>query len=339
MLSAIVLAIAMQNSAAAPGCDLIRASGAQQAGREALARRQYDAAVQRFTEALTFCPSSRSIPVDLAETQIHRKQFAEAIRLAKDVLAAEPSSLPARLVMANAYFMSQRFAEALREADQALRIQAFEPAAMKVKANSEYLLGSLDKASNTLMALMEHSPNDVDAPYMLGRMYYQDGRIDHARGLFQRVLRMDPRSYRAYDNLGLCYEARGDSATAIRYYLTAIKLVETEHPEYDSVYANLASILIDTGDAEHAFGAASKAADRNPYSARNFYLGGKALAKLGKNELAANWLERAAALDANYSEPLYLLARLYSQLGQAEKAKTTLARFNEVKARAPRERK
>jgi tetratricopeptide (TPR) repeat protein len=170
---------------------------------------------------------------------------------------------------------------------------------------------------------------------MLGRIYYQQGRFEHAVGQFQRVLKINPQSYKAYDNLGLCYQARGDSETATRYFLTAIKLVETDHPDYDWAYANLAELLLESGDAEKAFAAASKAADRNPYSARNFYLGGKALCKLQKMELCVNWLQRSASLDANYPDPLYLLSKVYTQLGEQTKARETLEKFREVKAKAP----
>ena len=116
---------------------------------------------------------------------------------------------------------------------------------------------------------------------------------------------------------------------------TSIKLVEKDHPDYDLAYANLAEVLLETGDAGKAYAAASKAADRNPYSARNFYLGGKALCKLEKIDLCMNWLERSASLDANYPEPLYLLARVYSQLGKEEKSRQALEKFREIKAKTP----
>ena len=116
-------------------------------------------------------------------------------------------------------------------------------------------------------------------------------------------------------------------------------MVEKDHPDYDWAYANLADLLLENGDAEKAFAAASKAADRNPYSARNFYLGGKALCKLQKTDLCVNWLQRSVSLDPNYAEPLYLLAKVYGELGQQQKAKDTLEKFREVKARAPGKRR
>jgi len=87
------------------------------------------------------------------------------------------------------------------------------------------------------------------------------------------------------------------------------------------------------------FAAASKAADRNPHSARNFYLGGNALCKLEKTDLCVNWLERSALLDPSYPEPLYLLAKAYGQLGRPQKAKEALEKFRELKAKSPGNRR
>ena len=63
----------------------------------------------------------------------------------------------------------------------------------------------------------------------------QPGRIAYVRALFvprpklgqfERVLRLNPASYKALDNLGLCYEARGENDKAVGYFLSSIKLVE-----------------------------------------------------------------------------------------------------------------
>jgi protein O-GlcNAc transferase len=173
---------------------------------------------------------------------------------------------------------------------------------------------------------------------MLGRIYYQQGHIDAAMGQFERVLRLDPKAYRAWDNLGLCWEAAGDEEKAMAHFVQAIKLVEKDHPEYDWVYANLAELLLKRNDAERAFGAASKAADRNPLSARNFLIGAKALEKLGKKELSLNWLLRAAALDPEHAETQYRLARVYRSLGQQEKADEAQQRFVALRAAHPERR-
>ena len=320
-------------------CNLLHSEDQRHVGLEALRSGRYSAAAAAFQESLSACPSQHRILLELSQVDVQLKDFAGAIRYAQRFLELEPAAVDGRLALANAYFMAQRPQDALREADIVLKADPAQAAALRLKGNLEYLAGNLDGALATFVTLLDKHPEDEEGPYMLGRIYYQEKRVDHATGQFQRVLKLNPKSYKAYDNLGLCYQSLGDTALATRYFLTAIKLVDKDHPEYDWAYANLASLLMDQGDTEKAFGFASKAATRNPNSARNFYLGGKALSKLGKNELSANWLERSVSLDPSYPEPLYLLSRVYSQLGQDEKAKAALEKFQAVKKVAPRERR
>ncbi len=243
------------------------------------------------------------------------------------------------LLQANALFKAQHLTEAKNLADEVLRIEPANPAALEIKGNVQYLQGDSSAAIGTFIGLLESHPENQEAPYMLGRIYYQEGLVDQAMGQFQRLLKLNPASYKAYDNLGLCYEAKSDENQAIRHLLASIKLTEKDHLNYDLAYADLAELLLKTGDPEKAFGAASKAAERNPYSARNFYLGGKALEQLGKHELCLNWLRRSAALDPNYPEPQFLLARVYRRVGDPAKADAAQKTFLELRAKSPATRK
>ena len=320
-------------------CDLVTSSSLRANGLGALDRHQYSAAAAEFQRALDACPEQRVILLNLSQAHARARDFPQAIRAAQAFLEAEPNSIAGRLTLANAYFMAQRFSDARVEYEHVLKLDADEPSALKLKGNVEYLTDDYVQSENTFIGLLEKHPDDEEAAYMLGRIYYMQGRIEHAAGQFQRVLKLNPRSYKAYDNLGLCLQARGETELATRHFLTAIKLVENDHPDYDSAYANLADLLLENNDFEKAFAAASKAADCNPYAARNFYLGGKALYKLQKTDLCLNWLQRAVALDQNYPDPLYLLSKVYAQLGQEEKRKEMLDRFREVKARVPQTRR
>lgn len=324
---------------ATPTCDLIKSESLHQSAEEAVARKQFATAAAQFQRAYDACPAQHPLLLQLSEVNARQRHFDAAILAAKQFLDLEPGSTAGELALANAYFMAQRLPESLQEVRSILRLQPGEPAALKLRGNIEYLSGHFDEALATFLVLLDKHPEDEDGAYMLGRIYYQEGRIEQASGQFQRVLRLNPNSYKALDNLGLCYQSLGDSELATRYFLTSIKMVESDHADYDWAYANLANLLLEQGNAERAFSAASKAADRNPYSARNFYLGGKALSQLGKDDLSANWLERSASLDPKYPEPLYLLAKVYARMGQSEKAAAALERFRCAKAAAPSVRK
>jgi tetratricopeptide (TPR) repeat protein len=336
-----ILGWSLQAAQQTPGgsCDRAHSGSLRGSARQAVQNRQYDQAADQFQQAYEACPTQSAVLLELSEAHTHRRDFDGAIRAVQAFLEAEPNSVAGTLILANAYFMAQRFQEARRQAEQALKLQPSHPTALKLKGNIEYLLGEFDHAEDTFVDLLDKHPHDEEAAYMLGRIYFQEGRVDYAIGQFQRVLKLDPQSYKAYDNLGLCYEARGETDRAIRHFLMAIKLVDKDHPDYDWAYANLANLLLESGDAKQAFAAASKAADRNPSSARNFYLGGKALCKLEKVDLCVNWLERSASLDPSYPEPLYLLGRVYGRLGKQQKAKEALEKFRAVKAKDPANRR
>lgn len=320
-------------------CNLILSAGQRNAGREALRTGRFAAAAKAFQDAFDTCPGQSALLLELAQAHAKLKDYPAAIRTLERLLELNPNSVEARLSLGNAYLLSQHPQDALTQANAALALDPKHSAALKLKGNLQYLMADLDGALSSFVTLLEHHPQDEDGAYMLGRIYYQEGRIDHATGQFLRVLKINPKAYKAYDNLGLCYQALGDTELATRYFLTAIKLVEKEQPNYDWPFANLANLLLDKGDAEKAFAFASQAVKRNPDSARNFYLGAKALNKLGKNELCINWLERSASLDRNYPEPLYLLGRMYAQMGDDAKAQAALEKFNALKSSGPRQRK
>ena len=92
------------------------------------------------------------------------------------------------------------------------------------------------------------APADAEIAYDLGRIFYQQRRHPQAADAFRRAIAIDPRAYKAWDNLGLTLEALGDPAQATRHYLKAMEIAQTDQPRYDVVYANYADLLIKQGD-------------------------------------------------------------------------------------------
>jgi tetratricopeptide (TPR) repeat protein len=98
-------------------------------------------------------------------------------------------------------------------------------------------------------------------------------------------------------------------------------------------------MLIKQGNYPRAFDLAAEAAQRNPDEPRNFFLAGKALVQLGRDDVSVKWLEQAAALNPDYPEPYYVLAQVYRRLGRTEDAARALKAFQAANARTPRERR
>jgi tetratricopeptide (TPR) repeat protein len=281
------------------------------------------------------CKESQSLARQAYEA---RRYDQAALYFARAVTACGPGA-PLLLALGQAHLLAQHPADAVAALD---RITAEDPEyvpALKVKAKAFYLLRRDPDAEEALKQAAARAPSDAEIPYDLGRIYYQQGRHAQAAAQFRRATELDPRAYKAWDNLGLASEALGDAAQAQQHYLKALSLVYKDHPHYDVVYANFAELLLKTGNYQRAFDLAAEAAQRNPGDARNFFLTGKALVMLGKSDVALRWLEQAIALNPDYPEPHYLLAQAYRNLGRAADAERALKSFQAAAARAPKDRR
>ena len=277
----------------------------QAAARRAYEARRYAEAAEHFSVATRTCGPSAPLFLALGQAQLLAQNPADAVATLERIRTADAEYVPS----------------------------------LKVKARALYLLNRDPEAEEALKRAAARAPSDAEIPYHLGRIYYQQGRHTEAAETFRRAITLDPRAYRAWDNLGLALEALGDVAQAQQHYLKAIALVHKDHPTYDVVYANFADLMIKLGNYQSAFDLAAEAAERNPNEPRNFFLAGKALVQLGRSDLSVRWFEQAIALNADYPEPHYLLSQAYRKLGRLADAERELKSFQAAAARAPKERR
>jgi tetratricopeptide (TPR) repeat protein len=267
--------------------------------RQAYESRRFDAAVEDFTRALQSCGRRADLEFGLGEAQLMAGRWdasAESLRAAVEI---DPKNVLARKALGDAL----------------------------------YLAGKESEAEQSLTAALALDPKFEPALYALGRIYYQQNRFPEAVAQFERIVAADASNYRAHDNLGLCYEALSRDADALRHFLKALDLVYKDHPEYDAAHADLAEFFLKNQDNEKAFQLAAEAAQRNPKSARNMFLTGKALVALNKDQLSLRWFERAITLDPSYREAHYVLARAYQRLGRQIDADREFTAFRELAAK------
>ena len=286
----------------APGQDC---QEAQTLARQTYEARRYDQSALYFARAVTACGASAPLLLALGQAQLLALHPADAVTALDRIPLDDPNYVPS----------------------------------LKVKAKALYLLRRDTDAEETLKRAAARAPADAEIPYDLGRIYYQTGRHQAAAASLRRATELDPRAYKAWDNLGLAVEALGDVTEAQQHYLKAVALVHKDHPRYDVVYANFADLLIKLGSYPRAFDLAAEAAQRNPDEPRNFFLAGKALVQLGRDDISVRWFEQAIALNADYPEPYYVLSQVYRRLGREADAARALKSFQAASARAPKDRR
>jgi tetratricopeptide (TPR) repeat protein len=195
-------------------------------------------------------------------------------------------------------------------------------------------LGRRGWARPELARLVEAAPANPLYPYWVARLDYDDGQYATAVQGLRRALELDPHFMRAYDNLGLCYEALGRFDEAVRSWEEAIRLNDGQETKSSWPSLNLGLMLtrLDRLDeAEARFRESLRCDSRFPQA---HYQLGITLEKKGRSAEAVAELEEAARLDPAYAEPQYALARLYRRAGEAQKADQALQRFQEIKKEA-----
>jgi tetratricopeptide (TPR) repeat protein len=241
------------------------------------------------------------------------------------------------LERAQAAFDAHQFVIAKAELESALAHCPQDSVRVRIALSQmQYLLGKEAEAEQSLLAALALDSRNADALYALGRIYLMQNRFPEAVDRLEAATRIDPAHYRAWDNLGVCYDVMNRDSDALKAFFKALDLVLKDHPKYDWAHANLADFFLRRNENEKAFQLAAEAAARNPTSARDCFLTGKALVHLGKQDLSLRWLERAVELDPQYANALYLLGQTYRKLGRPADAARALERFKEVSKSQPR---
>jgi tetratricopeptide (TPR) repeat protein len=136
---------------------------------------------------------------------------------------------------------------------------------------------------------------------------------------------------KAWDNLGLDYDALGRFDEAVHAFEEAIRLNDEQKTKSPWPSLNLGLLLtrLDRLDEAETRFRGSLACDP-AFSLAHYHLG-LILEKKGRVGEAVAELEEAARLDPASAEAQYALARLYRRGGDTEKADRALQRFEQIK--------
>ncbi len=187
-----------------------------------------------------------------------------------------------------------------------------------------------DWARPELERLAAADPLNAGYAYWLARLDYDSGRYAAAIDRLKTVIQREPSFMRAYDNLGLCYEALNQPDEAIRQYREAIRRAREAGEKWPWPFLNLGILLKNSGQTEEAEALLNEALQADPAFAPALYHLGTILEGSDRTEAAVQALLRAAAADPSYAEPHFALARIYRRQGRIADADAALATFQRL---------
>ena len=254
----------------------------------------------------------------------------EAAAAAQSPLAAELDALTGAVE-----FVNGRMGRAAQAFGQAERITPVGDSDRFTWAMALVNLGDDRGAREQLTRLATSHP---DAPlyiYWLARIDYGQRRYEDAIEKLNRVIRLDPTSARAYDNLGLALDMSGRPEEARDVFLKAVELnrklpVPSPWPPHNLGY--LLVRLLAFKDAENALRESLKFDPR--FATAHYHLG-RALEGDGRDGEAIEEYRAAISLDPTIVEALYSLGLLYRRLDRPAEAEAAFAQYKKLKAGEP----
>ena len=305
--------------------DRIHLFNLMRAAREASLKGNQPAALEALERVLIEDPSVIDAWVRLGDEQMRGDDTAAAIESYRRAIELKPDYAHAVINLATAYRRAGAEEEAILGYQEFLRLDPrnamihYELARMLVDR------GDLDGGERHLKEAAALSPEMGAAVVSQGAVALLRADPVNAQRLFEEALTIQPDVRLAHFNLALLAEERGDPRAAADFYRRELDY----HPQSYRVQFNLGRLLDGLGDRYGAAEALEQSIEINPAFAIGHFFLAKSLVDRNEQldramELARTGLELDPDSDM---APMghYLLADIYTRLGQPAEAQRELA--------------
>src|SRR5437763_1564375 len=267
------------------------------------------------------------------EGALNRRDYKRAETILLEETQRDPKSArTAKLytLMGHIFFLDGQYLNSAIAWKKAEAIASLDDQSRFSLAMAYFQLNRRDWARDELQTLSRGNPQNPLYLYWLAKLDYDARAYTPAISRLRRVIELDPNMMRAYNNLGLCFDALGQFDEAIQNFTPAIELNRRQEQPSPWPPLNLAVSLISRNRLDEPVARLNEALTYNPKFPQAHYQLGLVLEKEGKFEEAIVPLQRAVELDPAYPEPHYTLGRIYQREGKREEAQAQIEEFKKL---------
>ncbi len=272
---------------------------------------------------------------DHVEQAIRARDYLKAEQILVHEIDRNPRSSSLLTLAAGIFFLDGKYLNAATALKKADAVAPLDDQSRFTLAMSYIAMNRRDWARPELERLARKNTDRPLYLYWIARIDYDAQQYPAAIQKLERVIALDPNYTKAYDNLGLCYEAAGRLDDALATYRHAVDLNRQGKPMSPWPPLNLSTLLVKLGQLDEAERYLRDSLLADPKFAQAHYVFGVLLEKKGRDEEAIKELEQAAVLDATYAQPHYALGRIYRRAGNMAKAVGELNQFEKLKRAKP----
>ena len=264
------------------------------------------------------------------ETLIQNKELATAERMIIGKLVASPRDPGLITLLAEVRFDQRRYKEVLKLLEDAAAIAGPSAKGETLRGLVAVAQNRLDLAEPKFRKAIGLDPKYAFAHYYLSRLLYTQNHFNEAIQESNAAIAAEPGLVRAYENLGLCYEAQQRIDEAEKWYLEAIRREKTGGRQTEWPSLDMAAMLIRNDRTEEAKPHLLDAMRLNPNNPESHFQMASLLEKSGDLQGALQELQKTLSLDPSKAEVHYRAARIFQRLGKKEEASQEFDQFKKT---------
>ena len=266
-------------------------------------------------------PGSATVQTAAGMLATIKRDSEGAKRAYTRALEADPRSYQALAGLLTAEMSGKKFGSAKSLIEKQLAQMPNDPNVLLMAAQTYSAMGDAFETEKALKKTVEIDPQSLQAYAMLGKMYYQQGRLDLARKELEGFVTRAPKSVPANTMLGTILELQGKKDEAKQRYNTALQV----DPRAAVAANNLAWINATTdGNLDMALQLAQTAKSQLPNRHEVDDTLGWIYYKKGLSTLAIESLNASATRQPDNPSYNYHLALAHHQNGDKEQARKLL---------------
>eukprot|EP01135_Chromosphaera_perkinsii_P007707 Nk52_evm1s962 gene=Nk52_evmTU1s962 len=273
----------------------------------------------RLDQEISENPTDASLYYQRGMNYLHRHDYDFALDDFIKCSEIDPTHVEALVQQGTLLHLSGRLDEALSSLDRALILEPNHVYARVKKANVYLFKQMIEEANMLMLEACGLAPEDPVPMLHLGQVYAQMGKIEDAVDSFYKVVKIDPKNYDAFNQLGLVLTSLGEHRQKEAFQAFEKAVTCKDNPA--DAYNNYGLVLQACGKTDECLDKFDKAIKQDPncaiaYCNKGFIL----LNKDGNVEEATKLYEKAIEIDPNCIEPYCNLAMVNLQTGDFQKA-------------------
>lgn len=285
-----------------------------------------DAAEQSLTKAIQLNPKLSGAHMFLGIAKYQMNEVASASADLREEIKLQPRNVEALTWLGIIELGAGNPDEAAAPLDQAAALTPNDPNILYLRGRAHTLI-----AKESYQSLYRLDPDSWRVHHALAESYSASGQPEKAIAELLKAVDKQPSNPDLYESLGEEYQKVSRFDDAIKAYEQEVKI----SPHNGIALYNLGKIQVERGDPQAGVPLLEQAVTAHASPAPTYFYLGLGLSKLGKNQEAAEWIEKA--LQNNPSDFIkqsgyYEVSRVYQKLNRKQDSLHALDELKKLKA-------